>query len=221
MKTLNYLFVLDRSGSMLSLRQQTLENVNGQISQIKNDAKATGVKINLSILLFDSRGHNHSDWFSYLVRNKDISDVNPITPDQYYPSGGTPLYDAIGVAVEGVQKDLGNTLGDTDQKILVTAFTDGEENESKKYTQSSVQKMIKQLQEDGKFLFTFIGCGGIDEVRAVSMSLGISVSNAMAYTADAAGNNQAFEGLKIARTAYLSDYSRGIEKDVDFFAEKS
>ena len=119
-KKLYNLFVLDRSGSMMGLRQSTIESVNGQIESLRSDAKKNeNVSILCSLLLFDSRG---DDSFHFCYVNTPVGDVKNITEADYLPNGGTPLRDAIGVGIQRLQRELGDSIGHDDVNILVTSI---------------------------------------------------------------------------------------------------
>jgi len=215
-KKLYNLFVLDRSGSMMGLRQSTIESVNGQIESLRSDAKKNeNVSILCSLLLFDSRG---DDSFHFCYVNTPVGDVKNITEADYLPNGGTPLRDAIGVGIQRLQRELGDSIGHDDVNILVTIFTDGAENSSTQFSHDQISKMIKHLSSDKKWTFSFIGSGGIAEVQAYSTSLNICASNTMAYDGTKAGYTRSVKKLQMARTSYVSNLAAGKDVSADFFA---
>jgi uncharacterized protein with von Willebrand factor type A (vWA) domain len=213
---LYYLFLIDRSGSMSAVREQTVKNINEQIKTLKESAKNERLLTKLTIMLFDSLAENR---FDYLVCNKDINKVPLIEYESYVPDGGTPLRDAIGYSVTRLQKNLNNILENENVKVLVTIFTDGQENSSRSWSHEQIQKMIKQLSEDGKFIFTFVGAGGIVEVKQYASSIGISESNTCAYVNSSIGNNEAFKNLRMATTNFVSGYASHKNVSLDFFAK--
>jgi uncharacterized protein with von Willebrand factor type A (vWA) domain len=215
-KKMHYLMVLDRSGSMAGVRDVTINNVNEQFNVIRDLAKKENIDATVTLLLFDQNGG--SNWFDYVFTIKNINEVIDITADDYVPRGCTPLRDAIGNGVHKLQEALGDKLGDVNTKVLVTIFTDGEENSSREFSDEEINKMIAHLSEDGKFTFTFMGAGGIKNVQHVARSLGIMSSNVAAYDNTAIGHADAGDTLKCALTGYMTNYSRGLDTKLDFFA---
>lgn len=74
-----------------------------------------------------------------------------LTPPTYYASGGTALLDGIGMAVsmlDGVKLRKGDVCA-------VTVITDGEENESRTYTASSLQALLTERRATDRWTFAF------------------------------------------------------------------
>jgi Mg-chelatase subunit ChlD len=61
------------------------------------------------------------------------------------PRGGTPLFDAIGLAIH----DLENVEESTDENKVLVIVTDGFENASKEYTFENISSKIKEKEEAG------------------------------------------------------------------------
>ncbi len=186
-KNLHYLFLLDRSGSMASVVKQTIEGINGQIDTLKAEAKKhkKAVNITASLMLFDSPNEKMSFDFVYL--DKPAEELEHIIESAYVPRGGTPLRDAIGQGITKMKELLGANLGKRNHTVLVTILTDGEENSSKEYTHKQVQDTIKELSDSKRWIFTFMGAGGIKEIQNVATSFNIDASNSFAFAADARG----------------------------------
>jgi hypothetical protein len=118
-----------------------------------------------------------------------------------------------------VKEFHGDKLGDENLKIIVTVYTDGDENCSKKYSREDIKKMIDHFQLDGKWTFTFVGCGRFENVSATSATLGISSANTMAVADSDDGRK--FASMKIS-TSYMN-YARAVKSSVvdnDLFTEK-
>lgn len=111
---------------------------------------------------------------------KNIQEVKELTTEDYQPSGGTPLLDTIGYAiVETGQKLAGFPESLRPAKVLFVIQTDGEENESKSYTRSKINEMIKLQSEMYKWEFIFLGANQ-DAIKS-GESLGISASRSLNY----------------------------------------
>lgn len=109
-----------------------------------------------------------------------ILNVRELTNEDYQPSGGTPLLDTIGTAiVETGQKLAGFPESLRPSKVLFVIQTDGQENESKKYTRAKINEMIKHQQEVYKWEFIFLGANQ-DAIKS-GESLGIGASKSVNY----------------------------------------
>ena len=62
------------------------------------------------------------------------SEVKELTESDYNPSCCTPLYDAMGQALTRLRPKVGS-----EDKVLVTVITDGEENSSSEYTGKAIK----------------------------------------------------------------------------------
>lgn len=227
-KIIHALTIIDKSSSMSPYRSRTIEGINENILALKKE-----VDDNTEILNTQLQFSSTSNGFSYGGRNdaatetdfkfvrvgQKVQDLVDITSADYDPSGGTPLLDAIGYGVEKVKEFHGDKLGDDDLKIIVTIFTDGDENSSRKWNKADIKKMIEHFQSDDKWTFTFVGCGSFENVSSTSSAYGISASNTMAVADTDAGRT--FANAKIS-TSY-ANYARSVKMgtiDKDLFTEK-
>jgi hypothetical protein len=139
-----------------------------------------------------------------------VKDVTPLGDGDYEPAGGTPLLDAIGEAIEKVKAFHGDALDSKDLNIIVTVYTDGEENASLKWKKDDVKKMIDYLQKERNWTFTFVGCGSFENVSATSAAFGISSANTVAVADSFDGRSLASKSIS---TSYMS-YSRAVKSNV-------
>lgn len=220
-KKLSYLFILDRSGSMQRVRAQTVNNVNEQLNAVRVASKKEGIEAAVTVLLFDSPNGPERSWFSYLFTDIPVDQVKDITEAQYVPDGGTPLRDAIGTGITDLQTRLGDKLGDPNIKVLVSIFTDGEENTSRTYSAAQIKTMIEHLSSDGKFVFTFIGAGTLDAVTRVSETLGVASTNTMAYENTQVGHTLASKKMCRSVGSFMTSYSSGLDTSANYFAPQN
>ncbi|MCC8036901.1 MAG: VWA domain-containing protein [Bacteroidales bacterium] len=196
MKTEIYnLIILDESGSMDCVRQQTISGCNETINTIKQAQKkfADTQDHYVSIFLFQENDERPSH---YIVKNIPADAAKHITKKDYEPWGGTPLYDAVGSTLV----DLKMTTGASRLAIgSVTIITDGWENASRHYTLPKVAKMIAELKEMG-WSFNFIGAN-ID-VQATAQSL--NIDNHMEFKQDEEGTKVMFQEQNACRMAYYA-----------------
>lgn len=169
------IFIIDRSGSMSHLTQDTIGGYNSFLEeQKKNDGDA-----NVTTILFNESVHVVHD-------RVPIQHVPALTKSEYIASGMTALYDAVGHAIDTVGQKLSQTPEkDRPSNVIVVITTDGEENSSREYSGSRIKEMIEHQQSKYNWTFLFIGAG-IDAYRS-SSSIGIKSANTASYAASVDG----------------------------------
>lgn len=182
MKNTEIVFVIDKSGSMGHLAGDTIGGFNGFIeSQKAIDGKAT-----LTTVLFDT------SW-RILHDGVDLREVKSMTNSDYVAGGGTAMLDAIGEIINRVQ-DRHDELGaEKPEEVLFVITTDGEENSSRKYNKSQIEKMIKHQTNGHGWKFMFLGAN-MDAVKEAA-SIGITKDYATNYTYTAQGTNAVFDTM--------------------------
>lgn len=186
------IFIVDSSGSMGPLVDDTIGGFNNLLEEQKNvggDCKVTFVK-------FDSLVET-------VFENVDIEDVEPLTRDTYRCGGWTALYDAIGCTVHSVGQRLAETPEDErPERVLVVIITDGEENVSQEYKNrlSHIKEMIKHQEEKYNWEFVFLGAN-ID-ASVVGQSFGIQLDNTMNFTANGDSMMKSMAVLNAKTTSY-------------------
>lgn len=188
--------ILDRSGSMETVRDQTIDGLNEYI----NGQKKEGGDMLFTLALFD-----HMDGklrLKYLYDANPISAVKVITRDDYDPTGGTPLYDAIGTVVKKVESEY--TGKKKKQGVFVTIFTDGMENSSKEYNSQSVSALTKSKEADG-WNFTYFGAN--HDAWAAAAAVGIPKGFARNYAKGNIAQEMVYANLVTndSRRAYAAD----------------
>lgn len=168
-------FILDRSGSMSGLEKDTIGGFN---SMIEKQKKQEG-ECYISTVLFD----NESEVIHDRVK---LSEIKPMTEDDYYVRGCTALIDAIGGAIH----HIGNVHKyarpeDVPEHTMFIITTDGMENASRRYTSDRVKAMIERQKEKYGWEFLFIGAN-IDAVETAAQ-YGINPDRAVNYNADEKG----------------------------------
>ena len=137
-------FVLDESGSMNPVRDETISGFNEYIETLQEDKTPTVIKL----LSFKSRN------FTSLYNFEDIQNVGAMDHRVYRPEGGTPLYDAIAKGILDTDDFLEISGGKAN--VMFTIMTDGMENSSRYFTLLDVAKMVEQKEEEG-WIFTYLG----------------------------------------------------------------
>ena len=168
-------FILDRSGSMGGLENDTIGGYNSMIAKQKDeDGEAL-----ISTVLFDNQTEVLHDRVS-------LDNVEPITDKEYYVRGSTALLDAVGGAI----RHIGNIHKyarpeDVPEKTLFIITTDGMENSSTRYTYDKVRKMVERQKEKYHWEFIFLGAN-MDAV-SVASRFGVDKSRAVRYECDSEG----------------------------------
>lgn len=168
-------FILDRSGSMSSLTEDTIGGFNSMIEKQKKEEGQCLV----SLVLFNN--------VSEVIYDRvPIKDVPALTDKQYVATGSTALLDALGGAIhhiENVHKYAREE--DVPGKTLFVITTDGMENSSINYSSDKVKSMITHQQEKHDWEFIFLGAN-IDAVETADR-YGIRKERAVRFYNDREG----------------------------------
>ena len=179
--------ILDRSGSMHSVREDAIGGFNTFLEEQK---KVEG-SADLTLILFDDRYE--------VVKDKiDINEVEPLTDATYYPRGSTSLYDAIGKTINSIGARLASTPEDErPESVLIAILTDGYENTSREFSQTQIFDMITHQTE--KYEWDFIYLAANQDSMSVGSSMGFSTKNTLDFSQDS-------EGVAVAYAA-VSNYA--------------
>ena len=186
-------FILDRSGSMSGLQDDTIGGFNAMIEKQKNEPGEALI----STVLFDSVN-------DVLHDRVDIQKVEPITRKEYFVRGCTALLDAVGSAIH----HIGNVHKyareeDRPAKTLFVITTDGMENASRTYSYGRVKEMIERQKEKYGWEFLFLGAN-IDATKEAAR-FGISADRAANYHADSEGTDVIYGAVSEAVCSFRCD----------------
>jgi len=171
--------IIDRSGSMSSIRNDSIGGFNAFLEQ----QQACPGEARLSLVLFD-----HEQQVIHSA--KDIIDVPQLDATTYVPRGNTALLDAIGSTLS-VHKARIKAEGWAD-KVIVTILTDGEENSSREYTRAAVDADIKDCEKEGwSFVFLAANQDAFSTARAFGMTQAVAVN----FAATAEGTTRAYQRM--------------------------
>ncbi len=179
-------FILDRSGSMAGLEQDTIGGFN---AMIEKQRKEPGQAL-ISTVLFDNE--------TQVIHDRlPLDRVPALTEKEYYVRGCTALLDAVGGAIH----HIGNVHKyareeDVPERTLFVITTDGIENASRRYTYEKVKAMIEEQKARYGWEFLFLGAN-IDAAREAAR-FGISADRAANYYADSAGTEVIYEAVSEA-----------------------
>lgn len=138
------LIILDESGSMSSIEKQAIDGVNETVQTIRAAQKKHPDQEHLvSLVSFNS------DAVKTIYDKVEAERVEELTDKQYVPSCCTPLYDAMGNAINALRKSVAN-----DDAVIVTIITDGYENASSEYNGPAIKKLVETMKSKGWILPT-------------------------------------------------------------------
>ncbi len=211
-KTTLYHFIVDQSGSMSGMESQTIAGFNTQLKTIQ-ELKQTHVdQTYLCSLTFFN--HDVID----LIQSNDVGQIKDLSTETYIPNGTTALLDGIGKSIYSIKQRYGKDIAEDKMSVVLIIITDGHENASRMYSYHDVAHLIKELDETGKWTFSFLGAD-FDAIHTSHM-LNIRKENVMNFSKSSYAGfmDEVSDGIK----AYASEKSKGhLKRDIfDIFSKK-
>lgn len=163
--------ILDRSGSMQSIRDAAIDGFNETLAGIRNAQErfADTQQHFVSLLTFCDCEKK------YVYDKAPVAETHPLTRDDYRPCCCTPLYDAMGFTLTSIREYVSKI---EDRIVVVTIITDGKENSSKEYTGYAVKQLVEELRGEG-WTFTYMGANQ----NAVEIAFTLSIRNSRNFSA--------------------------------------
>ena len=155
--------ILDKSGSMESIRQAAVDGFNETLAGIKKaqEKYAESQEHFVSLLTFCDCEKK------YVFDKVPVAETRKLTLGDYEPCCCTPLYDAMGFTLTTMRNHVKKV---DDAVVVVTIITDGYENASKEYTGAAVKKLVEELKGEG-WTFTYMGANQDSEEVAFNLSI--------------------------------------------------
>lgn len=189
------LIILDESGSMQSIKQAAINGMNETVQSIRDAQNKHEDQEHIVTLV----SFNSSD-IKTIYDCVPAAKVKELTDNDYNPSCCTPLYDAMGYALNGLRPKVGS-----EDKVLVTIITDGEENSSSEYNGKAIKALVEELKGKG-WVFAYIGAN--QDVEKVAAT--ISVTNVMNFCATDHGTRGMLFSLRKSRDRMFSRIADGV-----------
>ena len=183
MKITELVFIIDKSGSMSGLEDETIKGFN----ELLNKQKKQKDKALITTIFFNTT-------MQFINERKDINEVKEITLNDYRVGGCTALLDAIGNAINYIYN---NQINDKENEYnnMVVIITDGLENSSLEFSYEKINSLInKKQKEDWQFIF--LGAN-IDVIKEAN-KMGIAGDNAVSYNNDEKGVKLNYEAISLA-----------------------
>lgn len=189
----HYIEVLDRSGSMgspsepgspVSKAEVATKGMNDfNASQAALPGKATFTLWQFDDMSIDRLAHFADSYLWTCV-----------------PRGGTPLLDAMGMAIVSGGEDLAALPeGERPERVYVVAATDGLENSSREYTNEQLRALVERQTQQYQWEFVYIGAD-IDAFAAAG-AMGVAAAGTLnTNSANAGAMAAAYAGTRTAVT---------------------
>ena len=168
-KEMDIVFLLDRSGSMGDVVEDTIGGYNSYIKEQKSN------NIKVTTVLFDND-------YEIINNREDIKKVDKLDNKTYYVRGSTALYDAIGKTI--------NYMDKVKNKVLFIITTDGLENSSVEFNKKQIKEMIEK-HKDWEFMYIGANIDSYDE----GSSIGIKRDNIANYEQSSKGVAKLFKSI--------------------------
>jgi len=201
-------FILDRSGSMAGLEDDTIGGFNAMIEKQREQAGMCYV----TTVLFDNE--------SAVIHDRvPLEEVRPMTRRDYTVGGCTALLDAVGGTIRHIARiHRYARREDVPAHTVFVITTDGMENASHKYGAARVKDMIRHEKEKYGWEFLFLAAN-IDAVSTAE-GIGIGRDRSVKYRADGRGTRVLYDtvshavGCMRAGAALDDSWSAPISEDM-------
>ena len=161
-------FLLDRTGSMEAIKDETIGGFNAYLDTLEREA---GDLISFTLITFDSQS------IDTLYAGARLAEVQRLTPETYQPRAYTPLIDACVKTIKATEETIATRRDKP--RVIVVFQTDGEENASRQHTLDELRSLIERRKvEDWQFVFL----GADLDAYAAARSFGIAEEATLAYS---------------------------------------
>jgi hypothetical protein len=179
------MLIIDRSGSMSSIRDDMVGGLNGLLEDQK---KQPGL-LTVSVVSFDNA----------VELPHRMAAPSGVTVE-LDPRGATALYDAMGFGINTMASDI-DALPEhaKPSTVQIIVVTDGEENASGEYSGKLIKKLVTEKTKSENWDFVFLGANQDAVMKAAE--LGIGEGSALTYDAGADG----VQNMASSANRYMSD----------------
>jgi uncharacterized protein YegL len=193
-RKLHVAIVLDESGSMQAIKNETIVGLNEQIQELKKN-KSRDIETTVTLVTFAGPKDVN---IRMLLR--PVEDVEEFTSESYKPDGATAMYDGVAKCIYSIK----NGVKDDDQtNYLVLVVSDGQENASVEFTPNQVADLIKDSLGTKKWSINYIGAN--QDLTLVSQTLCIpSTGSSYIWHNTQDGTNQMWRTLSASTATYCS-----------------
>lgn len=201
-------FVLDCSSSMQKDKEVTVVGFNKQVETVREGAHLAG-ETRFSEVHFGST-------VEIRCLSAALDELKPLTMTDYVTEGWTALYDALGDTISALLATEG--INSPKTAVLVTAFTDGDDNLSRMYGTSILKAVIQRLEATGRWTFVLVGPN--NSVSALARNLAVQPENIAGFdVTDRTDKLKAFDKISGASASYMAMRSMGLTQSTCLYAE--
>jgi hypothetical protein len=183
--------ILDRSGSMKSIREATVEGVNAFIDDV-NKVPGEGV---WSLVQFDDpdSAKGAREPFPHVVfENVGSVHVRRLELADFKPRGSTALVDAVCLTIQKIKARVGAVPEAYRPKVMLVIMTDGLENFSREFTSAQLREMLAEAQSVHGWEVLYLGAN--QDAFAEADKYGVAkAGNVFHFRATDAGTRAALE----------------------------
>ncbi len=194
--------VLDRTGSMESIRDDVIGGYNAFLREQKDQP---GIAT-LTLVQFDSQ-----DPYEVIHQFEPIANLQGLSRQTYVPRASTPLLDAIGRGINDLEKRIGDLPEEyRPEKVVVVIITDGQENASKEFRKERIVEMIRDKRQRYGWQFVFLSAD-IDSIQD-AVEYGFHGASTIRFDKSSRGSTEIWNSFSRS----MNDYRADLRKDVVF-----
>lgn len=197
--------VLDESGSMMSIRREIMDVFNEQVDVVR--ASAMDQPTTISLVKFSTHVPDPVYW------TEPVDVMRRLSPADYQPNGLTAMLDAVGLTIDRLR-----ALPDADDEntsFLVMVLSDGQENNSRRYSFGDVAERIQTLERTDRWTFAYIGAN--QDLGEMADRLLIPAANMMAFESTSVGAQSVGHAMRESTVDWVGKRRRGQKSDKAFF----
>jgi len=161
-------FLLDRTGSMEAIKDETIGGFNAYLDALEAEA---GDLVVFTLLQFDSQS------IDTLYSGAKLSDVKRLTPETYQPRAYTPLIDACFKTIKATEETIARRRDKA--RVIVVFQTDGQENASREHNIEELRDLVERRKAEG---WQFIFLGADMDAYETAGNFGILKEATLAYS---------------------------------------
>lgn len=181
------LVVLDESGSMAAAASDVRGGFNAYVETLRHDGnryRMTAIKFGTTV--------------RPLWSDLPLSEVPPLSLENYTPLDTTALYDAVGAALDDARTRFGTPEKPYGvDKVILVIVTDGYENASRRYGKEEITARLARRQAAGNWTLVYMGAD--QDAWQSAQVLGLSQGNVLSYASKE--TTQAFRSLALSTSA--------------------
>jgi len=176
-------FLLDRSGSMQSIKTDT----EGGFAAFVAEQRAGAGECRVTLAQFDNE-------YDVVYADRPIADVPAL---DLQPRGSTALLDAMGRTITEAGTRLA-ALPEAERPgtVIVAIMTDGMENASREWTHPAIKALVEQ--QTTQYGWQFLYMGADQDAIEVGVGLGVAAANSVTYSRGKAREAMAASSAKVS-----------------------